>query len=41
MKGVKVRITELKDYLLITVGSFIRQYQSMFLWFPTKLRPEV
>jgi len=23
MKGVKVRITELKDYLLITVGSFI------------------
>jgi len=41
MKGVKVRITELKDYLLITVGSFITAISINVLWFPTKLRPEV
>jgi len=41
MKGVKVRITELKDYLLITVGSFITAISINVFMVPYKLRPEV
>jgi len=39
MKGVKVRITELKDYLLITVGSFITAISINVFMVPYKIAP--
>jgi len=39
MKGVKVRITELKDYLLITVGSFITGNINQCFYVPYKIAP--